>query len=103
MPSIADNHDRLYMAQALELARRGIGLTSPNPNVGAVIVDASGENVIGRGIHTYDGTLHAEIHALNEAAFQTSTEACLSFHLKEAHAKPPRTIVADTQRHKRSA
>jgi len=28
---------------------------------------------------------------------------CLSFHLKEAHAKPPRTIVADTQRHKRSA
>ena len=67
MPSIADNRDRLYMAQALELARRGIGLTSPNPNVGAVIVDASGENVIGRGIHTYDGTIHAEIHALHEA------------------------------------
>ena len=55
------------MAQALELARKGIGLTSPNPNVGAVIVDASGDNIVGRGIHTYDGKTHAEIHALNEA------------------------------------
>src|SRR5919201_65752 len=67
MPDIADNRDRLYMAQALELARHGIGLTSPNPNVGAVIVDARGESVVGRGIHTYEGKTHAEIYALQEA------------------------------------
>ncbi len=55
------------MAQALELARRGTGLASPNPYVGAVIVDASGEKVVGRGVYTYDALTHAEIYALHEA------------------------------------
>ncbi len=54
------------MQQALELARKGIALASPNPCVGAVIVDAGGK-VIGRGTHTYDGRKHAELLALEEA------------------------------------
>ncbi|MBV8207800.1 MAG: bifunctional diaminohydroxyphosphoribosylaminopyrimidine deaminase/5-amino-6-(5-phosphoribosylamino)uracil reductase RibD [Acidobacteria bacterium] len=65
MPAATENRDRLYMAQALELARSASGLTSPNPSVGAVIV--AGERVVGRGVHTYEGVAHAEVHALDEA------------------------------------
>lgn len=58
--------DEQFMQQALELARNGVGLASPNPCVGAVIVDAAGQ-VIGRGSHAYDGLKHAEILALEQA------------------------------------
>jgi len=62
-----DHHtDEKFLRQALELARYGIGLTAPNPNVGAVIVDDRGE-VVGTGFHTYDGVKHAEILALEQA------------------------------------
>ncbi len=54
------------MQRALELARLGIALTSPNPCVGAVLVDANGQ-VIGEGTYTYDGLKHAEILALEQA------------------------------------
>ena len=53
------------MQKALELARRGVGLTSPNPLVGSVIV-AQGE-VVGLGFHPRAGEPHAEIFALQEA------------------------------------
>jgi diaminohydroxyphosphoribosylaminopyrimidine deaminase / 5-amino-6-(5-phosphoribosylamino)uracil reductase len=58
--------DEDFLREALDLARRSIGLTSPNPNVGAVIVTESGE-VVGTGTHTYDGLKHAEILALEQA------------------------------------
>ncbi|MBZ5546579.1 MAG: bifunctional diaminohydroxyphosphoribosylaminopyrimidine deaminase/5-amino-6-(5-phosphoribosylamino)uracil reductase RibD [Acidobacteriia bacterium] len=58
--------DEQSMRQVLELARAGIGLVSPNPAVGAVVVDASG-NEAGAGTHTYDGVKHAEILALEQA------------------------------------
>ena len=54
-----------YMREALELARQGRSLASPNPLVGAVIV-RDGE-VVGRGFHTYAGLHHAEIIALAQA------------------------------------
>jgi len=54
-----------FLREAFELARRGKGQTSPNPAVGAVLV-RDGE-VVGRGFHTYSGTKHAEIRALDEA------------------------------------
>ncbi len=60
------NSDELFVRQALDLARQGIGLTSPNPCVGAVIVDAKG-GVVGIGSHTYAGVKHAEILALEQA------------------------------------
>ncbi|CAN5627059.1 bifunctional diaminohydroxyphosphoribosylaminopyrimidine deaminase/5-amino-6-(5-phosphoribosylamino)uracil reductase RibD [soil metagenome] len=60
------NDDRLHMVRALVLAERGRGGTSPNPMVGAVIVDREGV-VIGRGAHRYAGGPHAEILALGEA------------------------------------
>lgn len=64
---MSDHHtDEEFLRQALELARHGIGLTSPNPNVGAVIVAENGE-VVGTGSHTYEGLKHAEILALEQA------------------------------------
>lgn len=54
-----------YMREALDLAKQGIGLASPNPMVGAVIVRDG--RVAGRGSYRYDNVTHAEILALNEA------------------------------------
>src|SRR5579872_355721 len=58
--------DEHYLLRALELARRGAGLTSPNPSVGCVIVDEAGE-IVGEGFHTYEGVKHAEVLALEQA------------------------------------
>jgi diaminohydroxyphosphoribosylaminopyrimidine deaminase/5-amino-6-(5-phosphoribosylamino)uracil reductase len=58
--------DEQFMHEALELARRGVALASPNPCVGAIVVSAAGE-IVGRGFHTYDGLKHAEVLALEEA------------------------------------
>lgn len=63
-PSV--NFDEGFLQRALDLARQGIGLASPNPCVGAVLVDESGE-IIGEGVHTYAGMKHAEVLALEEA------------------------------------
>ena len=57
--------DRRHMMRALELARRGLYSTDPNPRVGCVI--AHGERVVGEGWHRYAGEPHAEIHALAAA------------------------------------
>ncbi|MGC2248299.1 MAG: bifunctional diaminohydroxyphosphoribosylaminopyrimidine deaminase/5-amino-6-(5-phosphoribosylamino)uracil reductase RibD, partial [Terriglobales bacterium] len=58
--------DEQFMRRALDLARAGVGLVSPNPAVGAVVVDPAG-NEVGWGTHTYDGLKHAEVIALQEA------------------------------------
>jgi diaminohydroxyphosphoribosylaminopyrimidine deaminase/5-amino-6-(5-phosphoribosylamino)uracil reductase len=58
--------DERFLRRTLELARQGIGLTSPNPCVGSVIVDDQGDT-LGEGFHTYEGLKHAEILALEEA------------------------------------
>ena len=58
--------DEKFLHRALELARQGTGLASPNPYVGAVIVDTQG-SVVGTGIYTYDGVKHAEVIALEQA------------------------------------
>jgi diaminohydroxyphosphoribosylaminopyrimidine deaminase/5-amino-6-(5-phosphoribosylamino)uracil reductase len=58
--------DRYWMQRALELARRGIAVTSPNPAVGCVILDRAGQ-VAGEGWHEYDLLDHAEVVALNVA------------------------------------
>lgn len=54
------------MQQALDLARQGVALASPNPCVGAVLVSPGGE-VVGRGSHTYEGRKHAEVLAIERA------------------------------------
>ncbi len=54
------------MAEALSLAARAEGMTSPNPLVGAVVLDSSAE-IVGRGWHRKAGEPHAEVLALREA------------------------------------
>ena len=50
----------------MQLAQDSFGLASPNPHVGALLVDNNG-NVVGEGFHTYDGVKHAEILAIEQA------------------------------------
>jgi diaminohydroxyphosphoribosylaminopyrimidine deaminase/5-amino-6-(5-phosphoribosylamino)uracil reductase len=54
-----------FLREALDLARKGRALASPNPMVGAVLVRDGA--VVGRGFHTYAGVKHAEIVAIEEA------------------------------------
>ncbi len=56
------------MRAALRLAKRGLGTTSPNPMVGAVLVSSG--RVIGQGWHRKAGLPHAEIEALRDASRQ---------------------------------
>jgi diaminohydroxyphosphoribosylaminopyrimidine deaminase/5-amino-6-(5-phosphoribosylamino)uracil reductase len=58
-------HDLHFMQHALDLARKGVGLTSPNPTVGCVI--AKNGAILGEGFHQYDWKDHAEIVALKQA------------------------------------
>jgi diaminohydroxyphosphoribosylaminopyrimidine deaminase/5-amino-6-(5-phosphoribosylamino)uracil reductase len=60
------DQDQYWMQHALALARRGIGVTSPNPAVGCVILDCAGQ-VAGEGWHEYDLMDHAEVAALKVA------------------------------------
>src|ERR1035438_3384902 len=61
------DQDCYWMQRALELARRGIAVTSPTPAVGYVILDLTGQ-VAGEGWHEYDLVDHAEVVALKVAA-----------------------------------
>jgi len=57
--------DQYWMQQAIELAKRGLYSTKPNPNVGCVIV--KDDQLIGQGFHPKAGQPHAEVFALREA------------------------------------
>ena len=57
--------DEYYMHMALDLSRRGMGRTTPNPMVGCVLVKDG--KVVGRGWHDHLGGLHAEAAALADA------------------------------------
>ena len=57
--------DHEYMQQALSLAQRAKGYTSPNPCVGAVVVKDG--RVVGKGFHRAAGLPHAEVVALDDA------------------------------------
>lgn len=64
-PAIFTDADRCHMARAISLARRGLGATSPNPMVGAVLVRDG--HILGEGWHRRAGEPHAEIEALRAA------------------------------------
>jgi diaminohydroxyphosphoribosylaminopyrimidine deaminase/5-amino-6-(5-phosphoribosylamino)uracil reductase len=76
-PTLAAN--AVFIDRALELASRGVALTSPNPLVGAVLV--RGGQIVGEGFHTYEGVRHAEVMAL-EAAGESARGATLYINLE---------------------
>ncbi len=57
--------DTLLMKRAIELARRGAGLVSPNPLVGAFLINDG--RVVGEGYHLYENIRHAESYAIEAA------------------------------------
>ncbi|OGV51734.1 MAG: riboflavin biosynthesis protein RibD [Lentisphaerae bacterium GWF2_44_16] len=84
MSEFSEKTDAAFMRTALALAKKGWGLVSPNPMVGALIVRKG--KVIGRGFHRKAGGPHAEINAMSDASapFKGSTlyvtlEPCSTF------------------------
>src|SRR5215470_11964521 len=59
------NDDAAFMREALRLGRKGLGRSSPNPPVGAVVV--ANRRVVGRGYHRHAGAPHGEAEALRQA------------------------------------
>lgn len=59
-------NDKIFMRRAIELARHGLGNVSPNPMVGAVIVNNG--KIIGEGYHRRWGEAHAEVNAINSVS-----------------------------------
>lgn len=57
--------DEVWMREAIAMAEKGVGLTRPNPPVGAVVV--KGGKLVGRGFHAKAGGPHAEVVALRDA------------------------------------
>jgi diaminohydroxyphosphoribosylaminopyrimidine deaminase / 5-amino-6-(5-phosphoribosylamino)uracil reductase len=76
------------LRRALDLARQGFGLASPNPYVGAVVADAQND-IVGTGTYTYSGVKHAEILAL-EIAGEKARGGTLYINL-EPHGHQGRT------------
>ncbi len=62
---MTDARDAKHMARALQLARRGLFTTQPNPRVGCVLV--KDDRVVGEGWHERAGEAHAEVNALRAA------------------------------------
>src|SRR5436190_8197326 len=58
--------DLQHIQRSIELAGKGVGLVSPNPLVGCVIVSTDGE-IVGEGTYIYDDVTHAEVIALEQA------------------------------------
>lgn len=83
------NFDLAIAARAIELAERGIGLVSPNPLVGCVVVSATGE-IVGEGTYIYDNITHAEILALEQASQRAKGgTAYVSLEPHDHHGKTP--------------
>ena len=80
-----------FQKRVLDLAAKGVGLVSPNPLVGCVIVSESGE-IVGGGLYTYDGVIHAEVVALNQAGNRAKGRNGLCF-ARTARASGQNTAV----------
>src|SRR3954452_21013434 len=80
--------DQALLARAIELAGRGVGQVTPNPNVVAVI--ARGDEIVGEGWHEGFGGPHAEVNAL-AAAGDAARGATLYVSLEPCchHGKTP--------------
>jgi diaminohydroxyphosphoribosylaminopyrimidine deaminase / 5-amino-6-(5-phosphoribosylamino)uracil reductase len=72
--------DTAFMDRSLDLAARGVALTSPNPMVGAILVRDG--KIVGEGCHTYEGVRHAEVIALEAVGTEAARGATLYINLE---------------------
>jgi len=93
LPGERDVLDAHYMARALELARKGLYSTHPNPRVGCVNVRDG--QVVGEGWHVRAGEPHAEVHALRQAG-ERARGACAYVTLEPCshHGRTPPCAAA---------
>ena len=77
------------MARALELSLKGIGLVSPGPLVGCVVVSANGE-IVGEGFYVFEEVKHAETIALEQAGERA--RGGTAYVSLEPHAHRGRTL-----------
>lgn len=88
-PVNAGSLDLVTTRRALELARKGVGLVSPNPLVGCVIVSREG-NIVGEGSYVKEDVKHAEMIALEQAGEAASGgTAYVSLEPHDHHGKTP--------------
>jgi diaminohydroxyphosphoribosylaminopyrimidine deaminase / 5-amino-6-(5-phosphoribosylamino)uracil reductase len=94
MPSTAATDER-FMREALALAEERVGLTSPNPAVGCVLV--RGGRIVGRGATAPGGRPHGEVQALKQAGARArGATAYVTFEPCAHHGQTPpcaRTLV----------
>jgi len=79
MPTCTDT-DRMHLARAVELARKGLGTVKPNPVVGAVV--ARHGETLGEGWHERFGGLHAEVKAIEACGLEDLGGATLYVSLE---------------------
>jgi len=93
MATPAEQSELQWMSRALELARQGTALASPNPLVGAVVVQHG--KIIGEATHLYDEMKHAEVKALEQAGGE-ARGATLVLNLEPCchHGRTPPCVEA---------
>src|ERR1700722_1050408 len=89
MPAMEDEK---YMRAALRAAEKGIGRTSPNPCVGALIVSKG--KAIATGWHRRAGLPHAEIEALKKAGSAKGATLCVTLEPCSTHGRTPPCVDA---------
>ena len=82
-------NDLVHLENALSLAKQGVGLVSPNPLVGCLIVSGEGE-IVGEGTYLKDNIVHAELIALVEAGEKANGgTAYVSLEPHDHHGRTP--------------
>ena len=71
------SQDEIFMSRAIELAKKAIGQTSPNPMVGCVIT--LDNEIIGEGYHEAYGHAHAEVNAFNSLQVPKNLHQCTAY------------------------
>jgi diaminohydroxyphosphoribosylaminopyrimidine deaminase/5-amino-6-(5-phosphoribosylamino)uracil reductase len=88
--------DENLLERALHLAREAVGLASPNPTVGCVLV--RGETILGEGAHLYDARDHAEIAALKQATLSQAALKGMGFSPSIAVSAPAGALAPEGTR-----
>ena len=82
-----ETNDEYWMAQALQLARKGLYTTHPNPRVGCVVVYK--QTLVSQGWHEFSGAAHAEIIAIENASIPSGADFFVTLEPCSHHGKTP--------------